>query len=172
MKKIYITGVSGTGKTTLAKELKKRGYHAISIDEVENLCSWVNQETGNTHMGEAELNPEFVDKHDWICDINLLKRMMEEGANPVFVLGMPGNREQFYPLFDKILLLQCSPEIFCSRIDQRTDNDFGKHPEIRKQILNKFQKYNEDMISKGAIAINTERPINEVADEVILQASF
>ncbi len=69
MKKIYITGVSGTGKTTIAKELEKRGYYGISIDEVKDLCSWINRETGQKGgWKDADMNLEFVDKHNWICD--------------------------------------------------------------------------------------------------------
>jgi dephospho-CoA kinase len=168
MKKIYITGVSGTGKTTISKELNKRGYYAISIDEEENLCSWVNQENGKRYVGEAELNPEFVDRHDWICNIELLKKLMEKDL--VFVLGMAGNQDDFLQLFDKVLLLECSPETFCARIDQRTDNDFGKHPEIREQILRRYKSYAEKMLAKGAISINTEKSINEVVEEVLKQS--
>jgi adenylate kinase family enzyme len=170
MKKIYITGVSGTGKTTIARELTKRGYYAISIDEVEGLCSWVSQESGKKHEGEAELNPDFVDRHDWICDTELLKQLIGKANDSVFVLGMAGNQDDFLMLFDKILLLECSPETFCARIDQRNDNDFGKHPEIRKQILGRYKVYAEEMLAKGAISIDTEKPIDEVVDEVVTQA--
>ena len=45
MQKIYITGISGTGKTAIAKELQQRGFYTISIDEVPNLCIWINKET-------------------------------------------------------------------------------------------------------------------------------
>ncbi len=170
MKKIYITGVSGTGKTTIATELTKRGYYAISLDEAEGLCSWVNQESGQKHKGEAELNPDFVDKHDWICDIKLLKELMDKGNDSVFVLGLAGNQDDFLGLFDKILLLECSPETFCARIDQRNDNDFGKHPEIRQQILGRYKAYANKLLAQGAISINTEMPLKDVVGEVIQQA--
>lgn len=144
MKKVYITGVSGTGKTTIAKELEKRGFYTISIDEVENLCSWVHQGTREKHEGkDTELTPEFVDRHDWICDIEYLNRLLNKDVEVAFVLGMAGNQDDFLHIFDKILLLQCRPETFCRRIEERMDNDFGKDRKIQQQILDSYETYAE-----------------------------
>ncbi len=168
MKKIYITGVSGTGKTTIANELEKQGYYTISIDEVPNLCSWIDQETGKNDGGKyTKLTLDFVDKHDWICDIDFLKNLLNKKIDLIFVLGMATNQDDFLHLFDKILLLECSPEIFVKRIEHRTDNDFGKDKEIQKQILGRYKPYAEKMLSKGAISVNTEKPIIEVIENIL-----
>jgi broad-specificity NMP kinase len=172
MKKIFITGISGTGKTTAAKELDQRGFYAISIDEVEGLCSWIDQETGENHGGKfTKLDMEFVDRHDWICDIEHLEKLMNKDTDTVFVLGMATNQYDFLHLFDKIFLLECSPETFCKRIDERTDNDFGKDEEIKKRILGRYETYAARMKSLGAVSISTEKPIIEVVDEIILKTS-
>ena len=171
MKKIYITGVSGTGKTTIAHELEKRGFYAISIDEIPDLCSWVHQETREKHGGkDTPLTKEFVDQHDWIVDVEYLTELLGKASDTVFVLGMAGNQNEFLPMFDKILLLECSPETFFKRIDDRTDNDFGKDPEIKAQILNRYQPYAQEMLSRGAISISTDRPIEVVGGDVIAQS--
>ncbi|PIR97266.1 MAG: hypothetical protein COT91_02300 [Candidatus Doudnabacteria bacterium CG10_big_fil_rev_8_21_14_0_10_41_10] len=46
MSKYYITGISGTGKSTLAEELKKRGFFTIDIDIEKDLCCWRNKKPG------------------------------------------------------------------------------------------------------------------------------
>ncbi len=172
MKKIYITGVSGTGKTTIAHELEKRGYLVVSIDEVSGLCSWTHQETGEKHGGkDTPLTKEFVDAHDWIVDIEHLNKLLDKDVEVAFVLGMAGNQNEFLPSFDKILLLECNPETFSARIDARTDNDFGKDPQIKAQILNRYKTYGEEMRSRGAIVVNTDRPIDAVVKDVIAQAN-
>ncbi len=172
MKKIYITGVSGTGKTTISKELERRGFYTISIDEVDNLCSWIHQETGKKGGGkDAEMSLEFVDEHDWICDVKYLKELLNKDVPIAFVLGMAGNQDDFLFMFDKILLLQCSPKTFIQRIEARTDNNFGKDKKIQQQILKRYKPYNEEMSRKGAVSINTEKLINEVVDEVIKVAT-
>jgi adenylylsulfate kinase-like enzyme len=68
MRKVYITGVSGTGKTTTAKELQKRGFYVISIDEVDNLCSWIDQETGENHGGKEEVKQQIVGRYKSYAD--------------------------------------------------------------------------------------------------------
>ena len=45
MKKVYITGVSGTGKSTITEELARRGIFAVSTDAIEGLCCWRNKKT-------------------------------------------------------------------------------------------------------------------------------
>jgi dephospho-CoA kinase len=168
MRKIYITGVSGTGKTTVAKELEKRGFYTISIDEVENLCSWINNETGEKGGGkDADMSVEFVDKHEWICDIKYLQEILSKASGNVFVLGMAGNQDDFLYMFDKIILLHCSPETFCKRIEERIDNNFGKDKRVQQQILERYKSYEEKMLGKGAIPVNTEKSLNEVVDEIV-----
>ncbi len=136
MKKIYITGVSGTGKTTIAKELKKRGFYTVSIDEVDGLCSWIHQETGENDGGkEAEMSLEFVDKHDWICDTEYLNNLLDKDVDSAFVLGMATNQDDFLHIFNKILFLQCSPETFCKRIENRTDKRNGDSHDCLPQLV-------------------------------------
>ena len=171
MKKIYITGISGTGKTAISKELEKRGFYTISIDEVPNLCIWVNKETKEKVTYEVELNKEFIDTHDWVCDVEYLHKLIEQGSGSIFVLGLASNQNDFMDIFDKTLLLQCKPETFISRIENRTDNDFGKDKTAQEVILDWYQKFENNMLKKGATSISVEQPLDKVVDEIIKQAS-
>lgn len=69
MKKIYIIGVSGTGKSTLTKELEKRRYNAISIDAVKGLCCWKNRKTGAAERYNFNGSREWLENHGWMCDV-------------------------------------------------------------------------------------------------------
>ena len=173
MKKIYITGVSGTGKTTIAQELERRGYYAISIDETDGLCSWINQETGRNDGGkDAEMTIAFVDTHDWVCDTSYLTRLLEKDRDIAFVLGMATNQSEFLSVFDKIFVLQCAPETFLKRIEDRTDNNFGKDKKVQEQIIARSKTYEQEMSSKGAVPINTDRSVDDVVDDVLRQATL
>ena len=57
-----------------------------------------------------------------------------------------------------------SPEVFISRIDARTNNDFGKGKSEQEHILSWHKNFEKRMIDKGAVPINTEQPIEAVAE--------
>lgn len=170
MKKIYITGISGTGKTTVHEELKKKGLHSISLDETDGLCCWVNKETGEKIERKIDLNKDFTSKHDWICDTEYLKKLLAKDTDWVFVLGMPSNQDDFLDMFDKILLLQCKSETFLHRLTHRTNNEFGKDKSLQETILGWYQEFENKMLAKGAISIDTEKPIAEVVEDVLKQS--
>ncbi len=171
MKKIYITGISGTGKTTIAEELEKKGFHTIGIDETSNLCSWTNKETQEKVERGVEINREFTSKHNWICDIEYLKKLLDKDIDLVFVVGVASNQDNFLDLFDKILILQCKPETFIKRIKNRSNNVFGKDKTVREHILEWYEDFENKMLQKGAISIDVEQPIDTVIKEVLKQAN-
>lgn len=166
MNKIYITGVSGTGKTTIAKLLNDKGVKAYSIDEVDNLCHWVNKNTGKVVDYEAKLDSEFINSHEWICDIRLLKEITEQ-KDFVVVLGLAENQADFVSLFDKVILLHCKPETFIKRVSQRKDNAFGQEKTAQEYLLNTYQKFESDTLKNGAIPISVEEPIDTVVKMII-----
>lgn len=167
MKRIFVTGVSGTGKTTIAHILKSRGINSISIDEEQGLCYWKNKVTGNIVDYEAVLDKEFIDKHDWVCDITRLKSLIDSSSLPTVVLGIATNQNDFLDLFDKIILLQCKPETFIKRIMQRTDNDFGKDKSAQEYLLKTYKDFEEGLLRRGARPINVDDPIERVVELVM-----
>ena len=170
MKKIYITGISGTGKSAIAKELEKRGVLAFSIDEVDDLCHWVDRKTGKiTH--DYEPTRDWLDAHDWICDIEKLKKLLSGEKEVVIATGISTNQDEYLNLFDKILLLRCSEKTFMDRMEKRHtipgENTFGKYQAERDYAGAIYQDFEEKLLKLGAISINVENPIDMVADEII-----
>ena len=168
MKKVYITGVSGTGKSTIAKEFEKRGIFTISIDEVEGLCCWRNKKTGVRVEYHFDGGKDWFENYDWMCDSEKLKELINVEKDLVVVAGIAGNQNSYLSLFDKVFVLQCKPEIFIKRVIERDTNDaFGKTPSEQEFLLNLYQNFEKDLLTKGAISINTENPIETVTEEVI-----
>ena len=168
MKKYYITGVSGTGKSTLTEEFRKKGFNSIDLDD--GFCTWKNIGTGK----EADINesdqPGFYEENDWYCDLEKLYEFLKEQNEPIFIFGACANQDSFLPFFDKIFLLKCSPEIFSERIDLRTNNNYGKLPFAKENELHWFEEFNASMLKKGAIEINAENSIAQVADEILAKS--
>jgi dephospho-CoA kinase len=164
--KIYITGISGTGKTTITKELNKKGIKAYDLDEVPNLCNWFNRKTGKIVDCEVKLDRPFIESHKWVCDIELLKQLTNNDEL-VVILGNADNREEVSLLFDKIILLQCSPEVFLQRIKQRDNNDFGQDKSAQEYLLDTYEEFQNYFIKEGAIPINAEEELSKVSDNII-----
>ena len=168
MSKVYITGISGVGKSSVAEELSKLGIRAIDIDAVPGLCRWKNKKTGERADYQYGIGREWLEAHDYFCDSNKLKKMINESGAAVAVFGVASNQQEYWDCFDKIILLRCKEETFIHRLSTRSgDNEFARTPDEQKHILSWYKEYEDDMIKKGAIAINTEDPLPVVVDKVI-----
>ncbi len=170
MKRIYITGISGTGKSAIAKELEKRGVFAFSIDEVDDLCHWIDRKMGSI-AHDYQPTREWLDAHDWICDIEKLKQMLNFDKEVVIATGISTNQDEYLSLFDKILLLQCSEKTFMGRMEKRhknpEENSFGKHQAERDYAGAIYKDFEEKLLKLGAVSINVENPISVVVDEIL-----
>lgn len=165
MKKVFVTGIAGTGKSTLANHLTERGFNTIDIDHVQDLCAWVNKETGEKGYVSSPDN-QFIDEHDWRCDMNMLQKLMDEYEDRVFVFGSVGDNGEFIPLFDTVVLLQCEPETMIHRLQTRDTNVFGKEKEVQERMLEWRKRFDALMLEAGAIPISTEADVEHIADEV------
>jgi broad-specificity NMP kinase len=169
--KVYITGVSGNGKTAIVKEFNKRGVVAFDIEEIEGLCAWVNRETQKSG-DEYFPTMEWLQTHDWICKIDKLKEFL--GAyKDVIVTGITTNQDDFLDLFDKVFLLQSGKETFLKRLETRHlnpgENTFGKNQVERDYVVSGFLDFEQKLIKHGAISINSESTISVMADQIILK---
>ena len=71
--KILITGVPGTGKSTISKTLNERGITSIDFSDVPDLCCWCNKITKEKIKYSPVKDIKWLDKHERICDLEKLK---------------------------------------------------------------------------------------------------
>jgi broad-specificity NMP kinase len=167
-KRYYITGVSGTGKTTVCEELAKRGFFAIDQDsKIYALCSWKHNQTKEDARFEYGIGKEFLEANDWYCDIEKLKALLDTSDTISFVCGVTANQDEYLNLFDKVFLLQCPPGVFSKRIDERENNQFGKHPSEKEHLLEWYKELEDRLIAKGAVVINCDAPTVSIAGEIL-----
>lgn len=167
MKKVYITGFSASGKSTVAKELNKKGILTFDIDAVPGLCHWRNKETFKQADYYSGIGKDWIETHEWVCDIEILKQLLSTTNDKIVVVGIASNQSSYLSLFDKILFLHCPEATLIHRLNTRTENDFGKDPSEQKLLLSWHKEFEEKYMKRGAIPINTERPMLEVVDEII-----
>lgn len=169
-KRVYITGVSGTGKSAIAQELEKRGFSAFSIDEMDGLCNWVDREKKQIDNNYVP-NLDWLNAHDWICDIEKLKSILNVDKDLIIVTGISTNQDDYLNFFDMILLLQCNENTFMQRMEHRhknpQGNNFGKYQVERDYAGAIYKDFENKLLKIGAISINAENPLEVVADEII-----
>ncbi len=156
-----IEGVSGTGKTSVCKELQRRGYHAINGDN--ELAYQGDPETGEpTASGTHEHHIWHVDK------VKTLVANRDEAVT--FFCGGSRNFPKFMDLFDGVFVLEVDLGTLNRRLDERCradPDDWGGTPEERELIV-RLHQTKEDT-PKNGIIIDATAPLARVVDEILRQ---
>jgi broad-specificity NMP kinase len=164
--KYLITGVAGTGKSTIAKELRKRGYAAY--DTEEGFSYYIEKDTGERCAYPSTPSQEWYDKHERVFDekvlMNLFKKHQDE---PLFIASITANQAKYYPQFDKIFLLNASDDIITHRLGTRTGNYFGRHPLDLQRVIGRHQQFDDELKALGAVEIDTTKPIEAVVEQIL-----
>ncbi len=165
--KIIITGIAGTGKTTVLSELQKYGYVVIDLDAT-GMCIWKNIATGEiTEYGPTGRDQKWINEHGWYCNIETLKKLLSciREDKDIFVAGVSENIEEVVAEFDKVFFLNASDDVIKQRLLKRTNNHFGKKEDEqeaifawRTELMNKIKNFTEVDASKSP---------NEIAEFIL-----
>ena|SRR3989338_7450747 len=170
MSKFYITGVSGTGKSTLARELNNNSdITAFDLDD-EDLCHWRNKKTQEEAVYEYGIGKDWLEAHEYTCDQNKLKALLDRQKNHVVVLGVASNQNDFLHLFDKIFLLHCRKETFLHRLNTRgDDNQFAKDKSEQEHLLGWYEDFEAGMLKQGAVPLDAENSTENIVKVIITE---
>jgi len=149
MPAVLVTGMSGTGKSTVLAELDRRGHRVVDTDDDR----W-SEDVATGDGGVERLWREG----------EIAKLLADSSPSPLFISGCVANQGRFYPRFDAVVLLTVPEPVLLDRVASRTTNDFGKAEVERDRILRDLREV-EPLLRRGAGAeIDTRRPVTEVAD--------
>jgi hypothetical protein len=139
-----VEGLSGTGKSSVYDELIGRGYRAISTDR-----AW-------------KRHPSMWDDQKAVSEL--------ESPEPevLFVCGSSGNRDRFLRYFTKVFNLRIDDDTMRRRLQERTNNDFGKQAEELELML---RLNRSDEKPAGAIDVDATQPLDQVVDELLRLAN-
>jgi len=154
-----IEGVSGSGKTSVCHELRRRGFHAI------------NGDTDLAYQGDPETGePTDVPSH-WhhLWHVERVRAVVADVTERyTFFCGGSRNFSTFQNLFDRIFVLEVDLDTLNQRLDQRADDEFGAHPSERELIV-RLHRTKEDTPRNGTV-IDATAPLAQVVDEIVCQA--
>lgn len=148
MRRILLTGMSGTGKSSLISRLAELGYRAVDLDEP----AW----------------SEYDADGDWIWREDRVQGLLsQEGGDVLFVSGCPSNQVKFYSRFEYIILLSAPPEVLVERLRTRTNNPYGKHPDELADVLAYVETVEPRLRRVADHEVDTTIPLDDVAATVL-----
>jgi len=101
---LAITGTPGTGKTSVSKELRSRGYSVIDMNE--HICS-------NGLLGELDASR---DTHE--VDLDSLNDSLQDYRDSPELYLMDSHLSHFMDC-SGIIVLRCEPEVLAKRLESR-----------------------------------------------------
>jgi dephospho-CoA kinase len=157
VKRILITGMSGTGKSSVIAELAARGYKAVDADSPE-YSEWVEVSGDTSALG----SPEWGAK-DWMWREDRVQGLLStEDTDLLFVSGCAANMGTFLAQFDHVVLLSAPAEVIVERLAARTTNAYGKRPEEVARTLELIETI-EPLLRRAADReIDASAPLDEV----------
>jgi len=141
MARVLVTGMSGTGKTTVLDELRRRGHITVDTD----YDNW-----------------QLPDR-TW--DERRMQQLLE--SNPdVVVSGTVDNQVRFYDRFEHVVLLSVPLDVLIERVRSRTNNPYGKTSEQQAEIA-QYLATVEPRLRRGVtLELDGQRATPELADVI------
>jgi shikimate kinase len=159
VKRVLLTGMSGTGKSTVIEELTARGYKAVDTD-YDGLTELVDV-PGNDPTSLAP-------GQDWLWREDRIQQLLStDDVDLLFLSGCAPNQPSFYPQFDHIILLTAPVPVITARLTTRTNNPYGKQPHELARVLH-LQQTIEPLLRPAAdLEIDTSAPIDQVVATIL-----
>jgi shikimate kinase len=147
MKRVLLTGMSGTGKSSVIRALADLGYKAIDTDD-----------------GWCEQLPDG--RQRWREDAIAIL-LATEDADVLFVAGCEENQARFHPQFDLIILLSAPVPTMMQRLADRASNPYGKTPGDLGRVLSDTENIEPLLRQVADHEISTTMPLGDVVRAIL-----
>ena len=151
-----VDGVSCAGKTTVCRELRHRGHHAINGDT--ELAYQGDPVTGEPLDGLAH------EHHLW--DVEAVRAAVADRTAPAsFFCGGCRNLFRFVDAFDEIFVPEIDRATLVRRLAARPPSEWGGRSAERALVM-RLQATRKDLPDRG-VGIDATAPIERVVDELL-----
>jgi shikimate kinase len=139
--RVLLTGMSGTGKSALVQELRRRGYAAHDADD---------------GFAEARADGRWGWRADLIADL-----LAQAADRLLFFAGC--SEEQAELPFDYRVLLTAPRAVLVQRIRTRTNNTYGQDDQELAQVLADLVEVEPLLRRSADLVLTTTAPTAEIA---------
>jgi dephospho-CoA kinase len=162
--KVFITAVSGVGKSAVVNELVERGYTAYDADARDlHLTRLEIKETGEP----VDWPEGFVDwsYYSWNANEDRLKELLAEN-DTVFVAGFLGNQEKLYRYFDKLVALTIDPAEHERRLRARPVREVGDDDKNNQRRLELYPMFIAKFVASGFVMVDNTASVKNTVDQI------
>jgi dephospho-CoA kinase len=157
---VLITGMSGTGKSTVIRALAARGYKAVDADEP----GWSEFVDDPDHPGISQSAPG----RDWVWREDRIQELLcTADADLLFLSGCASNQGKFYPQFDHIVLLSAPVPLMIERLTRRTTNPYGKDPDELAMVLHNTRTVEPLLRRRASLEVDASAPLEQVVQTIL-----
>jgi shikimate kinase len=144
--RVLLTGMSGVGKSTLVRELRRRGYEAYDADD-----DGFSESRADGRWGwRADKVAALLDRDD---------------SGVMFFAGC--SEEQATLPFDFRVLLTAPRDVLLERLSSRSGNDYGRDERERQQVLADLDEVEPLLRRSADRVLDTTAPTASVGDELL-----
>jgi len=170
---VYITGIPGTGKSTVREELAKRGYKAYDTDD--GLAAFYHNDSGKEVVRPTRASDRtraWRAHHTWKISRDKVERLLAGSKDKtVFLCGTVSNDDEVRDLFSKVVALVVDEDTLMKRITSRSGDAFGKASHELEVAAQLVKTAEQDYRKSGAIIINGAQSVKSIADQILLAMS-
>lgn len=155
----FISGVSGTGKTTLMHELHGRGEDAHDTD---NECIRLSKQTGKPVNYEKSKKEGY----DWIYPTEALQRIKTQSyTKNVFLLGSVDNSDEVIAAANEYIWMNIPLDELLARLDNRK-KEYGKSKSERQTII-KLYKEMSTALGSELFVLDATKSVELITDDLL-----
>jgi shikimate kinase len=171
---VYITGVPGSGKSTVCEALQARGYSSVDADD--HIGAWVSRDSGETLREPPAFDartPEFYAQHDWRYQVGKAEHLAASyGATVCFVCGYGGGEPEIAHLFARAFFLHVDEDELRQRLVTRTNGPFAHASHVVKtaqveRVLPHRAMLEEMWLRNGLELVDSMQPLTAVVADVL-----
>ena len=144
--RVLITGMSGTGKSAVVHELRRRGWAAYDADD------------------DGYSEPTAGGAWRWRVDA-LAELLAASDHRALFFAGCSDEQAEFH--WDRTVLLTAPEPVILARLQDRSSNTYGKSADEQAQVLRDLRAVEPLLRRRANAVIDTTQPLSLVVQRVL-----